>query len=125
MGFLKKLKKKLTTLNIEDKKEIKSISTKEQVEMKKTSFSKEKKFVKKQKKLDKYINGLEKSSLSFSEKLKSLFVGNRLVDEDFFEELEDILIMSDISVKLVTKIISKVKLKTKAKKLKTDLILLN
>ncbi|MCK5945878.1 MAG: signal recognition particle-docking protein FtsY [Mycoplasmataceae bacterium] len=111
MGFFKKLKTKLTTLNIEDKKVVKEKT----VVVKKDTN--DKKLIKQKKKLDKYVSGLEKSGLSFSQKIKGVFQGDRQIDEELFEELEDVLITSDISSSLVIKIIGKIKSEVKTKKL--------
>jgi len=58
--------------------------------------------------------GLEKTRKSFSEKLNSLLSSFRNVDEEFFEELEEVLILSDIgtdtSLYLIDQLRSYVKL---------------
>ncbi|MDO4670818.1 MAG: signal recognition particle-docking protein FtsY [Aerococcus sp.] len=46
--------------------------------------------------LDKYDQGVEKTRRSFSERLNELFAGFREVDEDFFDDLEETLITSDV-----------------------------
>ena len=51
----------------------------------------------------KYKDGLEKTKVSFWSKLKSIFTGK--VDDEFFEELEMILIQADMSVLAVTDIV--------------------
>ena len=106
MGFFKKLKNKLTSLNVEEKK----------VVIKNKNIATDKKLLKQKKKLDKYINGLQKSGFSFSEKIKDIFSKNVKINDELFEELEDLLIMSDISTELVMKIIGKIKLEVKSKK---------
>lgn len=45
---------------------------------------------------EKFTKGLEKSRSTFGEKLNRLFANFRSVDEDFFEDLEDLLIESDV-----------------------------
>ena len=45
---------------------------------------------------EKYEKGLKKTRKSFSRKLNELFANFRYVDEEFFEELEDTLIESDV-----------------------------
>lgn len=45
---------------------------------------------------DKYEHGLEKTRKTFGERLNALLANFRRVDEDFFEELEDTLITSDV-----------------------------
>ena len=69
---------------------------------------KEKVFGKSSKQNDKYVAGLDKSSAEFSSKLNSLTARYRHVDEAYFEELEEILIESDISISLTLKIIDEV-----------------
>ncbi|KPN82055.1 signal recognition particle-docking protein FtsY [Apilactobacillus kunkeei] len=44
----------------------------------------------------KFTEGLEKSRSTFGERLNRLFANFRIVDEDFFEDLEDTLIESDV-----------------------------
>ncbi|MDO4679654.1 MAG: signal recognition particle-docking protein FtsY [Aerococcus sp.] len=46
--------------------------------------------------LEKYDQGVEKTRLSFSERLNELFAGFREVDEEFFDDLEETLITSDV-----------------------------
>lgn len=46
--------------------------------------------------LDKYDKGVEKTRKSFSERLNELFAGFREVDEEFFDDLEETLITSDV-----------------------------
>ncbi|MFS7402592.1 signal recognition particle-docking protein FtsY [Carnobacterium maltaromaticum] len=45
---------------------------------------------------EKYEKGLEKTRKSFSERMNELFANFRTVDEDFFDELEEVLIGSDV-----------------------------
>ena len=63
-------------------------------------FSKDKK-----KTLDK---GLEKSSQSFFSKLGKALVGKSKVDEEVLDELEEILITSDVGVDTTLKIIKRI-----------------
>ncbi|MEO3720905.1 signal recognition particle-docking protein FtsY [Lacticaseibacillus paracasei] len=64
---------------------------------------------------NKYDEGLEKSRSSFGEKLNALFANFRSVDEDFFDNLEEMLIESDVgfetAVKLSDDLREEVKLK--------------
>ncbi|AZZ65271.1 signal recognition particle-docking protein FtsY [Metamycoplasma phocicerebrale] len=64
-------------------------------------------------KIDSYIAGLSKSNSSFVESIKQLQNQYNKIDEEFFEELEEILIMSDISMKLVQIIIEECKKEVK------------
>lgn len=45
---------------------------------------------------EKYEKGLEKTRKSFSDRLNELFANFRSVDEDFFDELEELLIGADV-----------------------------
>lgn len=56
-----------------------------------------------------YEAGLEKSRSSFGEKLNQLFANFRSVDEDFFDDLEDTLIESDVGVQTATEISDQLK----------------
>ncbi len=73
-------------------------------------------------------SGLEKTRKSLSEKLNSLISSFRKVDEDFFEELEEVLILSDIgadtSFFLIEELREHVKLNkiTESEKIKKALI---
>ena len=64
---------------------------------------------------NKYDEGLEKSRSSFGEKLNALFANFRTVDEDFFEDIEEMLIESDVgfetAVRLSDELREEVKLK--------------
>ena len=53
---------------------------------------------------EKLKNGMNKTKSSFDEKINNVFKSFRKVDEDFLEELEEILIMSDIGVDTSVKI---------------------
>lgn len=46
--------------------------------------------------IDKFDKGMEKTRRSFSDKLNELFAGFREVDEDFFDDLEEVLISADV-----------------------------
>ncbi len=48
---------------------------------------------------DKLKNGLNKTKTSFDEKINNVFSNFRKVDEDFLDELEEALIMSDINIR--------------------------
>jgi len=58
---------------------------------------------------EKYVAGLDKSSSSFSSKINELAARYREIDDDYFEELENILIMSDVGVNMVMKIVDEIK----------------
>ncbi|MCB9497842.1 MAG: signal recognition particle-docking protein FtsY [Erysipelotrichaceae bacterium] len=71
------------------------------------SFLKDK-FHKKDASTDKYAKGMEKSRKNFSNKLNDLSKRYKSVNQSYFEELEQILIESDVGVNLVLKIIDEV-----------------
>ncbi len=58
---------------------------------------------------EKYVAGLDKSNTSFSEKINELAARFREIDDDYFEELENVLIMSDVGVNMVVKIVDEIK----------------
>ena len=64
---------------------------------------------------EKLKTGLSKTKTSFDEKINNVFSNFRKVDEEFLDELEEVLIMSDIGMDTSIKIISKKK-KYKTKK---------
>ncbi|MFD1484369.1 signal recognition particle-docking protein FtsY [Lacticaseibacillus baoqingensis] len=68
---------------------------------------------------EKYDAGLEKSRTSFSERLNALFANFRSVDEDFFDDLEEMLIEADVgfqtAVALTDALREEVKLKNAKK----------
>ena len=56
----------------------------------------------------KYSQGLEKSRKNFSSKLKNLSSRYKAVNQEYFEELEQILIESDVGISLTLNIIEEV-----------------
>ena len=72
-----------------------------------------KKILLKENKINKYVSGLSKSGNNFSQKIIELQNKHNEIDDNFFEELEEILIMSDISVNLVITIIDEIKKEVK------------
>ena len=66
---------------------------------------------------DKLKQGLGKTRDSLNDKINSVFCNFRKVDEDLLEELEEILIMSDIGVETATEIISKLRNRIKLEKI--------
>ena len=118
MGFFKNLKERLFTLDIEkiqtstnDKKNDKKVLAVD--DTKNINISKEEKKlskkIKKQQDIKKYVSGLNKSGASFSQLIKDLKNKHNEINNDFFDELEETLIMSDISFTLVENIIEEIK----------------
>lgn len=66
---------------------------------------------------DKLKQGLSKTKTSFEEKMNNVFSTFRKVDEDLLEELEEVLIMSDVGVETSTKIISNLRDRIKKEKI--------
>ena len=66
----------------------------------------------------KLIDGLTKTRDSFVSGLESVFSGFSEIDDDFYEELEEVLIMADIGVVTTEKIIENLKEKVKENKIK-------
>ena len=66
---------------------------------------------------DKLKQGLSKTKNSFGEKMNNVFSNFRKVDEDLLEELEEVLIMSDVGVETSTKIIANLRDRVKKQKL--------
>ena len=66
---------------------------------------------------DKLKQGLTKTKQSFDEKINNVFSSFRKVDEDFLDELEEALIMSDIGMDTSVKIISNLRDRIKKEKI--------
>ena len=66
---------------------------------------------------DKLKSGLTKTKKSFDEKINNVFSSFRKVDEDFLDELEEVLIMSDIGMDTSIKIISSLRERIKKEKI--------
>ena len=69
---------------------------------------------------DKLKNGLNKTKKSLDEKINNVFSSFRKVDEDFLEELEEILIMSDIGMETSVKIINNLRERIKKEKIEDE-----
>lgn len=58
---------------------------------------------------EKYVVGLDKSSETFSDRINELAARFREINDEYFEELENILIIADVGVSMVMKIVSEIK----------------
>ena len=67
---------------------------------------------------DKLKQGLSKTKSSFDDKINDVFSNFRKVDEELLEELEEILIMSDIGIETSIDIISKLRDRIKKENIK-------
>ena len=69
---------------------------------------------------DKLKQGLTKTKESINEKINDVFSNFRKVDEEFLEELEEALIMSDIGIETSTKIIGRLRERIKKEKIEDE-----
>ncbi|MBB6449327.1 fused signal recognition particle receptor [Geomicrobium halophilum] len=66
----------------------------------------------------KFKDGLEKTRSSFAEKMNDLAARYRTVDEDFFEELEELLISADVGVHTVMELTEELRTEVKRQNVK-------
>jgi len=78
------------------------------------SYLKTKILGKSTKQKEKYVVGLDKSRKNFADRLKSLTTRYKTVNEEYFEELEEILIEADVGVNLALEIIEATKNETRS-----------
>lgn len=64
------------------------------------------------------VNGLAKTRANFVKSMDYVFRGFTNIDDDFYEELEEILIMGDIGVRTTDEILTELKEEVKAQKIK-------
>lgn len=69
---------------------------------------------------DKLKNGLNKTKTSFDEKINNVFSNFRKVDEELLEELEEVLIMSDVGTETSLKIIENLRKRVKKENIKDE-----
>ncbi len=69
---------------------------------------------------DKLKQGLSKTKTSFDEKINNVFSNFRKVDEDFLEELEEALILSDIGIETSVTIIGRLRERVKKEKIEDE-----
>ena len=69
---------------------------------------------------DKLKQGLSKTKESINEKINDVFSNFRKVDEEFLDELEEALIMSDIGIETSTKIIGNLRERIKKEKIEDE-----
>ena len=73
---------------------------------------------------DKLKSGLGKTKQSINDKINDVFANFRKVDEDMLEELEEVLITSDIGMETSLAIIDKLRTKIKREKIPTKQVFL-
>lgn len=69
------------------------------------------------KKTETYVKGMEKSRENFAAKIEKLSKKYKKVNQEYFEQLEEILIEADVGVNLTLKVIDEVVSESKAKKI--------
>ena len=69
---------------------------------------------------DKLKSGLNKTKQSFDEKMNNVFSGFRKVDEELLEELEEVLIMSDVGTDTSLKIINNLRTRIKRENIQEE-----
>ena len=90
---------------LELKSELENEINKEELDLSKKSLFKS--FFSKKKK-DSLNKGLKKTSTSFFDKISKVLIGKSKVDEEILDDLEDVLISSDVGVKTTLKIIDRI-----------------
>ena len=104
----------LTTTSDFDGKAIKKTrAEKKEAKLEKKAQKARQKQLAKENKLNKYVAGLSKSGTNLTQKIIELQAANNKIDEAFFEQLEEILIMSDISINMVDLILDEIKKEVK------------
>ena len=121
MSFFKKLKDRLLTLNLEtnaseQKKDIHLQKVNNDITFAKKQAKQEKllqksirRKLKSQNQINKYVVGLEKTGFSFAQKIREIQSRHHKINDSLFEEIEEALIMTDISAHLVAEILFEVK----------------
>lgn len=71
----------------------------------------------KKEEVQKYDKGLEKTRKEFISQLSNLSKKYKNIDDNYFEELEDILIMADIGINTVMSFVDKLKIRVKSEKI--------
>ncbi len=107
MGLFKSIKEKFKKQKNKEVEEINNVLDNEEKE----ELKKEEQITKK------YEKGLEKTRDDFVEKINILGFTHTKINEEFFEELEDILIMADIGVNTVMDFIDRLKERVKKEKI--------
>lgn len=66
----------------------------------------------------KFVNGLSKTSTALVGSVQNLFASYKKIDEDFYEELEEILISADVGVPTTMELIERLREQVKEQKIK-------
>jgi len=73
--------------------------------------------------VEKYDKGLEKTRKEFVSELSKLSKKYKNIDDNYFEELEDILIMADIGINTVVSFVDRLKVRVKTERIESAEIL--
>ena len=66
----------------------------------------------------KLAEGLTKTRNNIMNSVSNIFTGHDIIDDDFYEELEETLIMADLGISTTTSVIENLKAKVKELKIK-------
>lgn len=116
MGLFDRIKKAFTGQDIEEKVEEQAVESEEQ-EIEEQEI--EEQPIEQDETTEKYEKGLEKTRKTFSSRINELFANFRTVDEDFFEELEEVLIESDVGFEVTMELTEALRQEVKLKNAKS------
>lgn len=102
----------IETVEVETPVEEKVVEIKEEVQVEKEEV------VKQEETIEKYDKGLEKSRKTFGQFMNDLFSNFRMVDDEFFEELEEALISADVGFETAMRISDELQEEVKLKNVK-------
>ena len=68
---------------------------------------------------DLYVRGLEKSRKNFFDRLTELTTNHKRITDAYFDELEEILIMSDIGINMVSELITRLRKRVSNEKIES------
>lgn len=102
----------IETVEVETPVEEKAVEIKEEIQVEKEEV------VKQEETIEKYDKGLEKSRKTFGQFMNNLFSNFRMVDDEFFEELEEALISADVGFETAMRISDELQEEVKLKNVK-------
>ncbi len=102
----------IETVEVETPIEEKAVEIKEEIQVEKVEV------VKQEETIEKYDKGLEKSRKTFGQFMNDLFSNFRMVDDEFFEELEEALISADVGFETAMRISDELQEEVKLKNVK-------
>lgn len=102
----------IETVEVETPVEEKVVEIKEEIQVEKEEVAKQEETI------EKYDKGLEKSRKTFGQFMNDLFSNFRMVDDEFFEELEEALISADVGFETAMRISDELQEEVKLKNVK-------